>query len=310
MSTWLRRESSPDEKRQRFRAALESETPTVLIGVHDAMGAILAEDYAFDGIWVSGFGVSAMAHGIPDLNIITMSEALAAACRIDQATDLPVIADCDNGYGGTLNVRRTVIEYDRAGITGVCIEDNTFPKRNSLLQDAGGRDLISVDEQANRIETAKAAQISGDFVVIARIESLIAGHGVSDALERADAYTKAGADALLVHSKDKTLAEVDDFLSKWNGSIPLVAVPTLFPSFTVENLHEKGFQVVIFANQLMRAAVGAMEGSLKRLKETRKAESVDDSITPVNEIFDLVGTTESMELDAKASWGSQTLHGS
>lgn len=310
MATWLERRQSPEEKRQRLRSAFNGDEAAALIGVHDSMGALLAESYGFDGIWVSGFGTSAMAYGMPDVNLITMTEALQAACRIDQATNLPVVADCDNGYGGALNVRRTVLEYDRAGIAGVCIEDNTFPKRNSLLQDEAERELIAVDEQARRIALAKDAQLSEDFVLIARIESLIAGHGVDDGLKRAEAYSDAGADALLVHSRDKTLVEVDDFLSRWEGDIPLVAVPTLFPSFTVNELHDKGFQVVIFANQLMRASVKAMKECLEDLSKTRKAESVDGAISAVTEIFDLVATTESTDLDARASWTSPTPNGS
>lgn len=310
MPNWLDRSKSPTDKRDMLRAALNSDSPAAFVGAQDAIGAALAEEYGFDGIWVSGFGVSAMQYGIPDANLVTLSEALEAARRVDQATDLPVIADCDNGYGGALNVRRTVVEYERAGIAGVCIEDNPFPKSNSLLQGDAPRDLIPTKEQANRLELAKSAQLSDGFVVIARIESLIAGYGVEDALERAEAYEQAGVDALLVHSKDKTLQEVDSFLAQWQGKLPLVAVPTLFPDFTVENLHSKGFQVVIFANQLMRASVDAMKSCLGELRATRKASSVDGTITPVNEIFDRIGTRESMELDARTTWTSPSPHGS
>jgi phosphoenolpyruvate phosphomutase len=123
-----------DEKRSRFRDAVGSTGPVVMVGAHDAMSAKLIEAHGFDAVWVSGLGVSTMAHALPDLNLITMTEALDAAIRIDSATTLPVIADCDNGYGGLSNVVRTVREYERAGITGICIEDNLFPKRNSLYR--------------------------------------------------------------------------------------------------------------------------------------------------------------------------------
>ena len=121
------------DKRRALRTGLESSGVLVTVGAHDALTARLIEIYGFDAVWVSGFGVSTMGHALPDLNLLTMTEALAAAGRIDAATGLPVVADCDNGFGGYNNVVRTVREYERAGIAGICIEDNQFPKRNSLL---------------------------------------------------------------------------------------------------------------------------------------------------------------------------------
>lgn len=286
------------KKRLVLREGL-SDGPLVTVGAHDAMTAQLVESHGFDAVWVSGFGVATMAHALPDLNVVTMSEALAAALRIDRATSLPVVADCDNGFGGLLNVVRTVREYEQAGISGICIEDNLFPKRNSLLGDETHRELIAVEEQARRIRAAKDAQETEEFVFVARVESLIAGHGIDDACRRADAYAEAGADAILMHSRDKSLEEIDGFLQRWNGlgSVPLVAVPTLFPDFTVEELRLKGFNMIIFANQLMRAAVGAIQRTLEDLAADRKAQAVDETIPSVNHIFDLVGTAESVALD-------------
>lgn len=288
-----------ERKRSDLRAAFGSGKPVVVIGAHDAMSAKLVESYGFDAVWVSGLGVSTMAHAIPDLNLITMTEAVDAAVRIDRATSLPVIADCDNGFGGLSNVVRTVNEYERAGIAAICIEDNVFPKRNSLYTGASKRDLIPVEEQARRIRAAKQAQESPDFTFIARIESFIAGHGLEDACERAEAYVSAGADAILIHSRDKSLAEIETFLERWPqiASVPLVAVPTLYPTFTAGELHSKGFTVVILANQLMRAAVQAMESTLETMAQTGKPSSVDGGIASVDHIFALVGTKEAIELE-------------
>lgn len=293
---------SAAEKRARLRAGLTGPTPVVAIGAHDAMSASLVEGAGFDAVWVSGFGVSTMGHALPDLNLITMTEALDAACRIDAATRLPVIADCDNGYGGLINVVRTAVAYERAGIAAICVEDNLFPKRNSLYLGQTMRELIPVDEQVRRIRAAKAAQTTADFVFIARVEALIAGHGVAAACERADAYAAAGADAILIHSKDKTLAEIEGFLAQWSGrgQTPLVAVPTLFPDFTAEQLHAKGFQVIIWANQLMRASVKAMEDTLGVLAAERKAAAVDPHIAPVNHVFELVDTAAGIALEEQA----------
>jgi phosphoenolpyruvate phosphomutase len=292
-----------DEKRSRFRDAVGSTGPVVMVGAHDAMSAKLIEAHGFDAVWVSGLGVSTMAHALPDLNLITMTEALDAAIRIDSATTLPVIADCDNGYGGLSNVVRTVREYERAGITGICIEDNLFPKRNSLYRGESRRELIPAEEQARRIAAGKRAQDTEDFFVIARVEALIAGHGVEDACARADAYAEAGADAILMHSRDKTLGEIDSFLSVWRGlgTIPLVAVPTLFPTYSATQLNEKGFNVIILANQPMRAAVRAMEETLKTMAEHGTAASVDPSIAPVDHIFELVDTQAAIALEDQIS---------
>ena len=290
---------SSETKRTQLREGLAASTPVVAVGAHDAMTAQLIEAQGFDAVWVSGFGVSTMAHALPDLNLVTMTETLAAAQRIDAATSLPVVADCDNGFGGLTNVVRTVVEFERAGIAAVCVEDNTFPKRNSLYRGESRRELIPLEEQARRIRAAKNAQETDTFVFIARVEALIAGYGVDDACERADAYAEAGADAILIHSPDKTLGEIDSFLDKWrgNGQVPLVAVPTLFPAFTVEELGDKGFQMIIFANQTMRAAVRAIEETLQTLREQRRASSVDPTIAPVDHVFELVKTKEAIELE-------------
>ncbi|MGH8907533.1 MAG: isocitrate lyase/phosphoenolpyruvate mutase family protein [Egibacteraceae bacterium] len=295
--------SRADEKRLRLRAGLRGAAAVVAVGAHDALTAKLIERHGFDAVWVSGLGVSTMAHALPDLNLISMTEALDAARRIDAATELPVVADCDNGFGGLSNVVRTVCEYERAGISGISIEDNAFPKRNSLYPGESPRELIPVGEQARRIRAGKRAQSGEAFVVIARIESLIAGHGLADACERADAYVEAGADAILIHSKDKTLGEIEGFLSGWSGTdrVPLVAVPTLYPTFTAEQLRAKGFNMVILANQAMRAAVQAMEKALRTMREHGNAASVDPSIASVDHIFDLVGTREAIEAEDHAA---------
>lgn len=281
-------------KRRALYDGLRGDTPLVAIGAHDAMTARLAETYGFDVVWVSGFGVSAMAHGIPDLNLVTMTEALDAARRMDAVTSLPVLADCDNGYGGLNNVVRTVQEYERAGIAGICIEDNLFPKRNSLYKGDSKRELIPMEEQARRIEAAKRGQETDDFTLIARVEALIAGHGVEEAIRRSEAYADAGADSILIHSRDKTLAEIEAFLERWDNPTPLTAVPTLFPDYEVDHLGKIGFRLVIFANQPMRASVAAMEETMDILRDKRYAAAVDDRIASVDHVFNLVRTKETI----------------
>ncbi len=293
------RTNRAEKKRAALRKGLAAAAPLVTVGAHDAMCAQLIEAHGFDAVWVSGFGVATMTHALPDLNLTTMTETLAAAVRIDGATGLPVVADCDNGFGGLSNVVRTVVEFERAGIGGICIEDNLFPKRNSLYQGQSKRDLIAPDEQARRIRAGKAAQETDSFIFVARVEALIAGHGVEAACERADAYVDAGADAILIHSKDKSLQEIEGFLGAWagRGKTPLVAVPTLFPDYTDRELFDKGFQMVILANHPMRAAVQAMEQTLETLRTERKAAAVDPHISSVDHIFELVRTKEAIALE-------------
>lgn len=290
-----------DSKRLKFREGLASTNrPVVAVGAHDCMSARLIEGHGFDAVWVSGFGVAAMAYGVPDLNLVTMTETLDVTRRIEGVTDLPVIVDCDNGYGGFSNVVRTAVEFDRAGVAAICIEDNLFPKRNSLYQGDSRRELIDVKEQSRRLYAAKQAQESPAFVLIARVEALIAGHGVGAAIERAVAYAEAGSDAILIHSKDKSLSEITGFLDEWKRTgieTPLVAVPTLFPDYTAEELHGKGFSMVILANQPMRASVQAMEETLELLRAEGKPAAADPHISAVNHIFELVHTRETIEAE-------------
>src|SRR6058998_905872 len=199
-------------------------------GAHDALSAKLAERAGFDAVWASGFGISAV-QAVPDANILTLTETLEAVRRIVDAVGIPVVADCDNGYGNAINVMRTVGEFERAGAAGVCIEDNDFPKRCSFYVGVR-RDLVAVDEHARKIEAATAARRDSRFVVIARTEALIAGLGLAEALGRARAYAAAGADAVLVHSKARDFRELASFAAAWDGRVPLVAVPTTYPGVT------------------------------------------------------------------------------
>lgn len=291
-------------KRLALREGLGAGQPIVAVGAHDAITAQLIEQRGFDAVWASGLGITAAQFALPDLNLMTFSEALEASVRIDRATSLPVVADCDNGYGGFLNVLRTGSEYERAGIAGICLEDNAFPKRNSLALGDFDRDLLPAAEHARRIAGIKSRQDRPEFVIIARVEALIAGLGVDEAMSRALAYTAAGADAIVIHSRDQTLSEIDAFLARWREAdpgIPLVAIPTLYPSFTVEELAMRGFSMVIFANQPLRGAVRAMEQLLDALRSERRASAADPFVHPVDHLLDLVGTKEAIRLDDGAS---------
>ncbi len=284
-------------KAQLFRSLMQGGNPIVLAGAHDAISAKLVEKTGFDAVWVSSFGLSAAQKSMPDMNVLTMTEVLDVAKNINTAIKIPVIADCDNGYGNAINVMRTAEEFSSAGIAGMSIEDATFPKRCSLYP--GRHDLVDMDEFAGRIRAAKKAAVSPDFVVIARTEALINGLGLEEAMKRASAYTAAGADAILIHSKSKSSQEVLAFAKQWDGKVPLVVVPTMFPSASVEELAQAGFKIIIFANHALRAAVAAMSAQLKILKKEGRAEVLDGNIATLQEVYDLVGVPEFQAIETE-----------
>jgi len=277
-------------KTKQLRLLLEGNLPVVLAGAHDAISAKLVQTSGFDAVWVSSFGLSAAQKSVPDANVLTMTESLEVAKNINAAVTIPVIADCDNGYGNAINVRRTAMEFAGAGIAGISIEDATFPKRCSLYP--GRHDLVSIEEMVGRIRAAKSAPVDPDFVLIARTEALISGLGLEEAMKRALAYAQAGADALLIHSKSKSPQEVLAFARDWRGGKPLVVVPTMFPTASVEELFQAGFKVIIFANQALRAAVAAMRDQLKVLRKEGRAEVIDGAIASLQDVYDLVGVSE------------------
>ncbi len=277
-----------DKKTAQLRKLLSQKKSITIVGAHDAISAKLIEEAGFDGVWVSSFGTSAAQKCMPDANVLTMTESLLAASDINQAVNIPVIADCDNGYGNAVNVIRVVREFEKAGIAGISIEDNPFPKRCSLYP-GEDRDLVSVEEMAGRIRAAKKAQTDPDFFIIARTEAFIAGLGIDEALRRANAYADAGADAVLIHSKAKTADEVGKFTKVWNRPVPLVAVPTKYGAVTSDELESMGYRIIIFANQPLRASIKAMQETLAVMKQKRFPDAANDKIVPLEEVFRLVG---------------------
>ena len=271
----------------RRRALLDGQGIALAAGAHDALAAKLAEDAGFDAVWASGFGISAV-QAVPDANILTLTETLEAVRRMVEAVHIPVIADCDNGYGNAINVMRTAAEFERAGAAGICIEDNEFPKRCSFYAGVR-RDLVPVEEHARKVEAATAARRDPGFLVIARTEALIVGLGLDEALRRARAYAEAGADAILIHSKSRDFEELRQFAARWDRPAPLVAVPTTYAGVTAEELRGAGFRMAIFANQALRAAIVAMRDTLATLRSTGTASSVGDRIVSLEEVYALVG---------------------
>lgn len=258
----------------------------MLAGAHDALTARLVEEAGFEGVWASGFEISAR-DGVPDASILTMADMLDASRRMAEAVAIPVVADGDTGFGNAINVIRTVQAFERAGVAGLCIEDNVFPKRCSFYPGVK-RQLAEIEEQSLKIRAAAAARASGDFVVIARTEALIAGWGLEEALRRGRAYADAGADAILIHSNQATVDDVARFAEYWDRLTPLVCVPTTYHKATVEELARLGFKVVIFANHGLRASIRAVQETLAELREAGCASAIEERIVPLSEVYRLV----------------------
>jgi phosphoenolpyruvate phosphomutase len=277
-----------------FNAALKSDTLKArmargsvirCLGAHDALSARIGQEEGFEAVWASGLGVSS-ARGVPDANILGMQDMLQAAWSIDRAVNVPVIADCDIGFGDAGVVSHMVREFEQAGIAGVCIEDKVFPKLNSFAN--GRQELAPIGQFAGKIAAAKNAQRSDSFQVFARVEALIAGLDVATALERARAYAAAGADAILIHSKAKAPDEIVDFINRWDRDLPLVLVPTTYPSLTLATVEAlQKVRIVIYANQALRAGIRAMRTVLASIRQTGSTVAIEEDIATVREVFEL-----------------------
>lgn len=269
-----------------IKPLLRSGHGLVAIGAHDGLSAKIGQNAGFDLIWGSGFEISA-SYGVADANILTMTEQLKQCSIIDQGVDIPVIADCDNGFGNAINAASAARQFGRAGIAGMCIEDNLFPKRCSFYTGVN-RDLAPIDEHAGKIRACMDARVDEDFFVIARTEALIVGGTVNEALDRAGAYVEAGADAILVHSKLSVPDQLVEFAARWDSDIPLVSVPTTYDETSAEALHKIGYSIVIFANQGIRSAILAMERNLSLLRNSGRAADLREAMAPLTRVFELV----------------------
>ncbi len=254
-------------------------------GAFDAMSAKLVENNGFDAIWAGSFAISA-THALPDASIMTMTEFLAVASNMVESCKIPVIADCDTGFGGPSNISHMIKKYENAGIAAISIEDKIFPKQNSLLEN-GRQELISEKEFVAKIIAARDAKQNKEFMIIARTEALIAGMGMNEALKRAHAYEDAGADAILIHSKKDTPNEIFEFSDMWNGNIPLVVVPTSYPSVNLDELISHKIRMVIYANQSLRVAHAAMSRVLQEINKTKSLTEVEEKMSTMEQIFEL-----------------------
>src|SRR5499427_8228394 len=213
-------------KTQQFKQLLQSGRLEFLMEPHNALSARIVEEAGFGGIWASGLSIAASL-GVRDNNEASWTQVLEVVEFMADATNIPILLDGDTGYGNFNSVRRLVAKLEQRGVAGVCLEDKLFPKTNSFLN-GSAQPLAEVEEFCGKIRAAKDTQHCPDFVVVARVESFIAGWGLDEALRRAEAYHRAGADAILIHSARPDPAEILAFRREWGDRLPVVIVPTKY----------------------------------------------------------------------------------
>lgn len=287
-----------NEKATTFRNQLQNNAYITGVGARDALEAKMIERAGFDFIWASGFCVSA-SYGLPDASILSMKHFVEEARAMNEAVNIPILFDGDTGYGNAINVIYLTGILEEAGMAAMCLEDKRFPKDTSLL--AGGRqELLDAKEFAGKIKAAKDTQKNKDFTVVARTEALIAGMGQQEALDRAMLYAEAGADCIFIHSKSKTPDEIVEFVNSWKSTVPLVLVPTSYPDLTEDKIEALGkVKVIIYANQVLRAAVKASQEVLSEIKKSKGVKKIESSIASLDEIFDLQNTKKMKENERK-----------
>lgn len=275
-----------------IRDLLHGERAAVLMGVHNAMGAKIAEEAGADGLWISSFELHAAAR-LPDADILGPEDYVDVVSKIVDRVRIPVLVDGNAGGGNAINTIRLVREFEKVGASGICIEDNIFPKRCSFYD--GMQDEIERESTfRGKIQASLEQRTDPRFTVIARTEALIKDLGMDVALERGRAYAEEGAEGVLIHHKGKDAAPVLEFADRWyrTETTPLVCVPTTYNTVDYETLNSAGFKLIIFANFGIRAQVRALQQTFGEIMKNRRLADAADSVVPMEEIFRLIYVEE------------------
>ncbi len=288
----------PDIRRGRLRRVLDMKGLVTAMEAHDGLTGLIVENtivhqdggaHQFDAMWVSSL-CDSTAKGKPDIELVDMTSRFRTIEDITEVTTKPIIFDGDTG-GKTEHFVYTVRSLERLGVSMVIIEDKTGLKKNSLFGNEVVQTQDSIENFCNKIKAGKKAQRTKEFMICARIESLILEQGMQDALTRAFAFVEAGADAIMIHSRKKDPSEIQEFIERFREkdlSTPIVLVPTSFNSVTEEEWKERGANIIIYANQLMRAEVPAMQKAAELILVNHRAEECDSMLMPFNEIIRLI----------------------
>tara|TARA_B110000008_G_scaffold42979_1_gene40457 strand:+ start:55 stop:1353 length:1299 start_codon:yes stop_codon:yes gene_type:complete len=291
-----------DVRRARLRRLINAKPIVRILEAHNALSALIAENttverngksVSFDGVWSSSL-TDSTAKGKPDIEAIDITSRINAVNDIFEVTTKPMIFDGDTG-GKIEHFEFTVRSLDRIGVSAIIIEDKTGLKKNSLFGNDVFQTQDSVENFCEKISRGKASQISEDFMIIARIESLILESGMEDALMRADAYINAGADSIMIHSKNKDPKEIIEFMKKFREKdkvTPVVVVPSSFNSVTIEEFEKMGVNVVITANHMLRAAYPAMLKVAKSVLENGRSLEAEPDCMSIKEILEFIPGTK------------------
>lgn len=263
-------------------------------GVADALNARLVRRHGFEALYMTGAGTTAVRLGMPDVGLLTMTEMIDNAARIADAAQIPLIADADNGYGGVLNVRRTIQGYERAGVAAIHLEDQVIPKRCGHL---AGKQIVSADEMVEKIRAAADARSDPDFLLIARTDA-IAVEGFDAALDRAARYREAGADMLFVEAPN--MEQVSQIQPKLRAPLLYnMAASGKTPFLGRSEIERFGFKLIIYPNWVVLAAIRAANHVLSTLKQTGTIAGIAGEVATFKEFFDLMGMSEVQELEAR-----------
>ena len=290
--------SMPEYRRKRLRQLIGLCPIVKTIEVHSGLTGLIAEKTIvehngeldqFDAMWISSL-CDSTAKGKPDIELVDMTSRYRTIDDVMEVTTKPIIFDGDTG-GLIEHFVYTVRTLERMGVSAIIIEDKTGLKKNSLFGTEVQQTQDSIEHFCEKIKAGKKIQLTDDFMIIARIESLILEQGMEDALERAFAYVEAGADGIMIHSRKKDPAEILEFCDKFrekNSSTPIVVVPTSFNQITESELAEHGVNIVIYANQLTRSAFPAMEQTARDILKYHRAKEFDERLMPIKEIITLI----------------------
>ncbi len=273
------------KKSTQLKNLINSENTEYLMEAHSGLSAKIVEEAGFKGIWGSGLAISASL-GVRDNNEVAWTQILDVMEFMSDSTNIPILLDGDTGYGNFNNMRRLVKKLEQRDIAGVCIEDKIFPKTNSFL---GGNQhpLADIDEFCGKIKAGKDSQQDPDFCIVARVEAFIAGWGLKEALARAYAYSRAGADAILIHSKLSNANEILLFMDNWDRATPVIIVPTKYYETPTEVFENCGVSVIIWANHTVRSSIAAMSQTVKQIQQEKTLTGIESKIVPIKEVFRL-----------------------
>lgn len=294
--------TTPDIRLKSLHRLIDAKPVVRILEAHDGLCGLIIENIevqkgdkreVFDGMWSSSL-TDSTSKGKPDIEAVDLTTRLQDLNNILECTTKPIIFDGDTG-GKIEHFVFTVRTLERHGISAVIIEDKVGLKKNSLFGTEAIQTQDTIENFCNKIKAGKSAQVTKDFMIIARIESLIAGKPISDALERAYAYVQAGADGIMIHSKDKSGEDIKGFCQifrKTYAHIPIVVVPTTYDHIYESELHAWGANIIIYANHLLRAAYPAMMNVAKTILENERAEEVRNYCMPIKEILELIPGTK------------------